>query len=193
MTALEFEQFAYKWVLLNFSDKCQLKGGYNSTESDIYVPESKTYIDVKYINPSARCGQFTENNINNELLNGSEAVIKEYVEAYYHNKKVQYVFYGNENNFYFDTLHNWINKCHFSLAKPYKKRSGTSKLPQKDRKLFEDNLLFIKEGRTYIKDNTLKNSYIEKGGNTYLINNNSEIRKCSQTKNLTYHIEVKND
>lgn len=193
MTALEFEQFAYNWVLSNFSNKCQLKGGYNSTESDIYLPESKTYIEVKYLNPSARCGQFTENNIKTELLNASEDIIKKYVEQYYYNKAVQYVFYGNENNFYFDTLHDWIIKCHFSLAKPYRKRSGTSKLPKKDRIFFEENLLIFKDGRTYMKDDNYQNSYIERNGNTYYINSNLEIRKCSHTKNLTYHIEVNND
>lgn len=71
---IDTEIEAYNWFKEKYDNKAQLCGGSNSTLSDIYSPKLDTYVEIKQLMPSARCGQFTANTANSDIcksvLNG---------------------------------------------------------------------------------------------------------------------------
>jgi hypothetical protein len=199
------EKMAYEWFCKNYDAEAILAGGYDSTISDIYSPKFGCYVEVKMMNSttSTRCGQFTESTINNNpfsilLYNGIdlENNLRNFVEYHYTAKQVGYFIVGiGETEYTLLSMEEFLKVGKFSFPKPYKKRSGTNHCPKKyQEKLLQDHPEFtIKDGYVYCVDPTKWKTYLFSEGIEFFISDKTggEVRKCSTTNNLTYHIEVK--
>ena len=150
---------------------------------------------------SARCGQFTEGtidknpyaihlinekNLNDNLIN--------FVRYHYGQKDVGYFIVGTEGNYTLMSLAAFLENAEFTLAKPYHKKSGTSPCPKKyfDTLAAMDDFAII-DGRMFCNNTNRFGEYFYHEGVKFFISvkSNGEVRKCSTTNNLTYHIEVK--
>ena len=203
MDYLQNETAAFEWFKANHDADAQLIGGFDSTQSDIYSHKYQCYVEVKMISStaSARCGQFTEGtidknpyaihlinekNLNDNLIN--------FVRYHYGQKDVGYFIVGTEGNYTLMSLAAFLENAEFTLAKPYHKKSGTSPCPKK---YFDDLAAMddfeVVEGRMFCRDGKRFGEYFYHNGVKFFISVKSggEVRKCSTTNNLTYHIEVK--
>lgn len=204
MNYIENEQKAFEWFKQNFDPAAELHGGYDSTEADIYSPKMFGYIEVKMIDNkhSARCGQFTintrfDNPAATAILNGntSQDKLQEFVSYHYRTKKVVGFIIGiDEQSYCYLTFDDFLKTAFFSVQS-YCKRSGTRPCPIKDQDallgLYED---FIRQDkRLYCPKKERWGEYFFYNNEEFFISlkNQGEIRKCSNTKNMTYHIEVK--
>lgn len=139
MTHQEYEKLALDWFVKNFDAEAEAKGGNDSTVSDIYSPKFHGYVEVKMIDAknSARCGQFVEDTPSANpyaalLQNGQDTAenVIGFVKFHYSQKGVKYFIVGTED-FALLTFDQFFAMADFSLAKPYKKKSGSSPCPQK--------------------------------------------------------------
>lgn len=199
------EKLAYEWFCKNYDAEAILAGGYDSTISDIYSPKLGCYVEVKMINAttSARCGQFTIGTINNNpfsilIYNGIdlENNLRNFVRYHYTNKQVGYFIIGiGETEYTLLTIEDFLEVAKFSLPRPYEKKSGTDHCPKKyQKKLLQDHPEFIiRDGCVYCVDSTKWKTYLFSDNIKFYISDKTggEVRKCSTTNNLTYHIEVK--
>ena len=205
MTHEQNEQMAHKWFCNNYDAEAKLEGGYDSTISDIYSPKFDCYVEVKMINvsTSARCGQFTEGTINSNpfailLYNGIDidTNLRNFVQYHYSTKGVKYFIVGiGEEEYRLLTLEEFLSLSNFSLPKPYRKKSGTSHCPKKyqEKILQIDDDFQIRDGYVYCMNPSKWKTYIFLDDAKFYISDKAdgEVRKCSTTNNLTYHIEVK--
>lgn len=78
------------------------------------------------------------------------------------------------------------------MQKPYCKRSGTRRVPKKDRGLILNfsKDFFLKEEDIITENMNLFCIYFDIEDNQYYINKDGIVRKRSNTSNLTYHMEV---
>ena len=204
MNYIENEQCAFEWFRRHFDPTAELRGGYDSTEADIYSPKMLGYVEIKMIDSkhSARCGQFTvntrfDNPAATAILNGniSQEKLQEFVRYHYNTKKVVGFIVGlNEQTYCYLTFEDFLRECIFSVQS-YCKRSGTRSCPIKD----QENILKIcndfvrQDNKIYCLNKDKWGEYFFYNGEEFFISlkNQGEIRKCSNTKNMTYHIEVK--
>ena len=203
MEYLDNEIKAHLWFTETYDSDATLNGGYDATKSDIYSPKFGSWIEVKMIDKhsSARCGQFTDGTISKNpfsilLLNGQniEENLINFVRYHYQEKQVEYFIVGSEDDFMLLSIEEFLSTAKFSLAKPYHKKSGTSSCPKKYWSDLIRNYNFIEQdGRIYCKDDSRFGEYFFHEGIKFFISktNQGEVRKCSSTNNLTYHIEVK--
>ena len=193
------EHLAYNWFKENYDDKAILYGDCNSTKSDIYSYRYNSYIEIKQLLPSARCGQFTQDTGNSVLcqsiINGdiSEKSAKDFVKECYKTKNVTHVIVvSNDINLY--TIDEFLSSFCFNWQ-IYDKGSGTNKTPKKDWENIKKYIEYTVIGdRIYALKENLAGQYFEIENKKYFISKNKnsylEIRKCSKTKNKTWLVEV---
>ena len=205
MTHEQNEQKAYMWFCANYDPNATLEGGYDSTVSDIYSPKLEGYVEIKMINKStsARCGQFTAGTMGTNpfavlIYNEVELDknLRNFVQYHYASKGVKYFIVGiDEEEYQLLSMEDFLDAAVFSFPKPYEKKSGTSHCPKKyQEKLLRDNSDFeIRDGYVYCVNPIRWKTYIFSDGVKFYIGDKTggEVRKCSTTNNLTYHIEVK--
>lgn len=197
---IDTEVEAYNWFKEKYDDKAQLCGGSDSTLSDIYSPKLNTYIEIKQLMPSARCGQFTANTADSDVcksvLNGnlSSENAKSFVKIHYLSKNVGYFLIKNKNGFFLEELNTFIKNHTFSWQS-YGKKSGTTTCPKKY--IEQISIIFkteLRNNKLYIKDESLVGQYFWLDNIQFFISKSKasygEIRKCSKTKNLTWLVEV---
>lgn len=197
----ESELLAFNWFKDNYDNEAILKGEENSNYSDIFSPKFNSYIEVKDLTDGARAGQFTESTIKNNPF--SEKIYRdeytnndiiEFIKYHYQKKNVSHfiVIYNNEIQMY--NWDNFFNAFVFELQKPYKKRSGTRSAPKKD---FNDLLLnpdFYQENdKIYCRNTSYKGQYysLKNPFDYFISKTNGELRKRSNTNNLTWHMIIK--
>lgn len=199
---LDYEQVEKEGYLLfkkNFDKNVELLGGHNCNTLDLYSPIYGN-IEIKKItkNTSARCGQFTEKTLKNSPLGNkileenNEENVKIFVKNWYSSKKCNGFLVYNGESFNYYTFEDFFSVFHFRLQKPYCKRSGTRRVPKKDRELI---LNFSKDFSLEEEDIITKNAnlfctYFDIENNQYYVNKEGIVRKRSNTSNLTYHMEV---
>lgn len=193
------EKEGYLWFKENLDKNVKLLGGHNCNTLDLYSPIYGN-IEIKKItkNTGARCGQFTEKTLEDSplgskvLKDSSEDNIKTFVRNWYGNKKCSGFLIYNGENFNYYTFNDFFSTFHFRMQKPYCKRSGTRKVPKKDREsVLNFNKDFIlKEDDIITKNTSLFSTYFNINDNQYYINKEGIVRKRSNTSNLTYHMEV---
>lgn len=189
------EELAYQYIL-RLDPKAIYYGKFNSQSSDIYS-EKYGWIEVKDLSHGARCGQFTEKTIQNyntalKLLEcPSEENCKNFVKENYLKKKVNYILEVIDNEITMYLLYDFINTHNFRLQ-VYNKKSGTSIVPKKDynKVLNFSSDFIIKDNRVYCTNSNKLKTKLYIDDNEYYINKNSEVRKCSKTKNKTWLVEV---
>lgn len=204
MNYIENEQKAFEWFKQNFDSTAELRGGYDSTESDIYSPKLGGYIEVKKIDSknSARCGQFTHNTRYNNpasiaIMNGNQTQEKlhEFVEYHYKQKQVIAFIVGlTMDTYQLLDYKEFFNACEFSIQS-YGKRSGPTQCPLK----YQDGIISThphfekREKRLYSPNEEEWGTYFFYNEQEFFISttNKGEVRKCSNTKNLTYLVVVK--
>ena len=204
MNYLDNEKCAYEWFKHNHDSSAVLAGGYNANESDIYSPKYEGYIEIKMLmgTKGARCGQFTMSTIENNpyailILNGdaSQETLANFVKHHYEEKQVKYFIVGDvEEGYRLLTMEDFIKISIFSIQS-YAKRSGTSSCPKKYQDiLLKENTSFYLDGKKiFCRDDSKWGEYLFSQRQEFFISEkcNGEVRKCSNTKNLTYHIEVR--
>ena len=203
MNYLENEAAAFEWFKKNYDAEAELIGGFDSTKSDIYSHKYQCYVEVKMISStsSARCGQFTEGTVSKNpysiyLINEKnlDDNLINFVRYHYGQKDVGYFIVGEDGNYTLMSLAAFLQNAEFTLAKPYCKKSGTSPCPKKyfDALAAMDDFAVI-DGRMFCNNTNRFGEYFYHDGAKFFISvkSNGEVRKCSTTNNLTYHIEVK--
>ena len=198
------ERKAYNWFKENYDSAAEHKGGYDSTVSDIYSPKFQCFIEVKMIDTksTARCSQFVEGSTSAnpyvELLQkGMETVdnLKGFIRYHYGKKDVKYFIVGIEN-FSLLPMEEFLEQTIISLAKPYKKRSGTNPCGKKiSLKLIElDSEFVLIDNKPYCTNQKRFGEIFVYDNKEFFISdkNNGEIRTRGKVpKKSTYHIEVR--
>lgn len=193
----ESEKLALNFIRQKDSE-AKLCGGNNSYNSDIFSPKYG-WIEVKDITNGARCGQFTESTILNnpysKLIisnNYTDEDIVNFTKEHYRKKEVSYFLVVSKGVVEFLSFDDFFHKFSFSLQKPYKKRSGTSKVPKKDYDLllnYDNSFQFMNDTICCVDCERWK-TYFTLNENEYFINKSGVVRKRSKTNNLTWHILV---
>lgn len=196
------EDSAYDWFQANIDPNAVQCGGENANTPDIYSPLYGSYVEVKDITNGARCGQFTEGTITNnpfssDIYNGnySAETCCNFVKYHYSQKNVTHfiIIDGDSLTLYdFDTF---FENYTFDLQAPYRKRSGTRQAPKKDiPHLLKINTNFVlsENGRVYCTDPNRWGTYLITPMGDYFIskNNQGELRKQSNTFNMTWHLLI---
>lgn len=198
------ERKAYNWFKENYDSAAEYKGGYDSTVSDIYSPKFQCFIEVKMIDikSTARCGQFVEGSMSTNpyvdlLQNGMETIdnLKGFVRYHYDEKNVRYFIVGIES-FSLLSMEEFLERVIISLAKPYKKRSGTNSCSKKiSLKLIElDSEFKLVDNKPYCTNQNRFGEIFVYDNKEFFISskNNGEIRSRGRApEKSTYHIEVK--
>lgn len=194
----EVELQGYLWFKENMDEEVQQLGGHDSTILDLYSPKYGNIEIKKIAGNSARCGQFTEQTLKYSSLgqkiinNNNKENVKNFVIDWYSKKECNGFLIYNGNSFSFYSFEEFFKNFHFSMQKPYKKRSGTRNVPKKDRDSvlnFNDDF-FLKGENIMTENKNLFNTYFNIDDRQYYINKEGIVRKRSNTSNLTYHMEV---
>ena len=194
----------FQWFKENIDNQAELYGAEDSTQPDIYSPLYESYIEVKDITNGARCGQFTESTIKNNpyasnIYSGliTPEICKQFVKFHYEQKNVSHFIIFNNNEISFFTLENLFDNFTFEVQTPYAKRSGTRQAPKKDISILldMDSEFFLgKDGKVYCPNPNRWGKYVSVNDTfDYYISkqNNGELRKRSNTQNLTWHLLIK--
>lgn len=193
----------FQWFKENIDNQAELYGAEDSTQPDIYSPLYESYIEVKDITNGARCGQFTESTIKNnpyasDIYSGliTPEICKQFVKFHYEQKNVSHFIIFNNNEISFFTLEDLFSNFIFEVQTPYAKRSGTRSAPKKDIPflLNFDKSYILKDNKVYCTNNNYWGNYISLFNtfDYYIIKqNNGELRKRSNTQNLTWHLLIK--
>ena len=198
------ERNAYIWFKENYDPAAEYKGGHDSTVSDIYSPKFQCFVEVKMIDTksTARCGQFVEKSVSANpyvdlLQKGMETIenLKGFVRYHYSEKNVRYFIVGIEN-FSLLSIEEFLEQTIISLAKPYKKRSGTHSCSKGiSLKLIElDSEFELVDNKPYcINQNRFGEIFVYDNKEFFISGkNNGEIRSRGKApEKNTYHIEVK--
>lgn len=194
----EVELQGYLWFKENMDEEVQQLGGHDSTILDLYSPKYGNIEVKKIADNAARCGQFTEQTLQYSLLgqkvilDNSEHNVKDFVIDWYSKKNCNGFLIYDGNTFTFYSFDDFFKIFHFSMQKPYNKRSGTRRVPNKDREsiLNFSNDFFLKEENIVTENKSLFKTYFSIEDRQYYINKEGVVRKRSNTSNLTYHMEV---
>jgi hypothetical protein len=196
------EKEAYIWFKENVDSNAEYYGGEDSTIGDIYSPKLEGYVEVKDITNGARCGQFTESTIKDnpyaqDIYNGnvSSEVCKNFIKYHYEKKGVTNFLVVDNDTISYHALEDFLSKYTFELQKPYRKRSGTGVAPKKDIPLLLENADFsiAEDGRVHCTNPERWGEYVSviDPSDYYIGKKNGELRKRSNTINMTWHLTVK--
>ena len=203
MSWKESEEKAFIWFKSNYDPNAVHEGDADSTCGDIYSPLYNTYIEVKDITNGARCGQFTESTIKDNpyaqaIYSGSDdnLICRQFVQFHYTKKNVSHFIIINGNDLTFMTFGDFFKNYVFEVQKPYAKRSGTRSASQKDIQILlalNSSFYLEEDNKVYCKDNSLWGTYISviDTFDYFISKTTGELRKRSVTKNMTWHLLVK--
>jgi hypothetical protein len=146
----------------------------------------------------ARCGQFVEDVLPPVLLdNPTQETLSMFVRELYSKKDVKGFIVGMED-FTLLTFEEFFERTELSLAKPYAKKSGSSKCPKKywDGIMLEQLNMCVKDGALYCTDESRYGEEFVYDKSCFLIskhpNSLGRINKLSRpATKKTYHLEVK--
>lgn len=177
------EEKGYQELLKIFPDaiKC---GESDSTLSDVFIPSLNSFIEIKDLTNGCRCGQFTTATAAGDFCKRimdetySKEDIKDFIRNHYKKKKVSHFLVYLYGIFELVEIEQFLNDFNFSVQS-YKKRSGTQKIPKKDRsKVLNYNpSFFLKEETIFCSELTMYNSYFNIDNDSYYINKKGEIKK----------------
>lgn len=198
------EKKAFQWFKLNIDPNAEKFGEEDSTVGDIYSPLYDTYIEVKDITAGARCGQFTESTIQDNpyaqaIFAGATDLetCKNFIKYHYTKKNVTHFIVVNNDDIVFLSGEEFFENYIFEVQKPYAKRSGTSHAPKKDiSALLEHDAEFFlcEDGQVYCFNQNRYGEYISifNTFDYFISKKNGELRKRSNTQNMTWHLVIKN-
>lgn len=196
------ENSAYEWFKKNIDPNATQYGGENANVPDIYSPLYESFVEVKDITNGARCGQFTEGTISNNpfasaIYNGncSADICCNFVKYHYSQKNVSHFIIIDNDYLTLYDFDTFFASHIFSLQAPYCKRSGTRQAPKKDIPyLLNENASFVlsDNGRVYCTDTSQWGTYLITPMGDYFISktNQGELRKQSNTFNMTWHLLI---
>ena len=197
------EALAYNWFKENIDSNAMSLGGQDSTVGDIYSPLYDAYIEVKDITNGARCGQFTESTIKDNpyasaIYSGefTQDICSKFVQHHYAKKGVNYFIVINNQELSFYTFDEFFSAYTFEVQKPYEKRSGTRSAPKKDIPILlntDSEFVLGADKKVYCNNKNRWGEYVSVINTfDYFIGKNAgELRKRSNTTNMTWHLLIK--
>jgi hypothetical protein len=195
------EEKAYHWFKENHDENSIWYGGSNSKVIDIWS-EKYGWVEAKDITNGARCGQFTESTLKNNPYSNNIYLQKytnddiiNFIKYHYKKKEVNYFIVSYYDKFYFHGFEDFFNSYDFDLQQPYEKRSGTRSAPIKDREdllKLNSNFFLGSNNKVYCNDKNLFGEYISLNSflDYFISKKDGELRKRSNTKNLTWHMLI---
>lgn len=196
MSWQDAEKECFEYIKTMYPDAI-LKGGYNSQQSDIYIPSINKYIEVKDLTSGCRLGQFVErkaSDIERKIISGDytqQDLILGVKQKYQNKQVIGFCVKEKNGSIRYFSLDSFLNVYGPQIKlQCYPKRSGSRSLPKKDIKLFQKYPSFFwddSQKKGFISDSSLWDTYSdEKEIAEYYINKTGEIRKRGISKTFTY-------
>lgn len=192
---------AFELFKQNVDSQATYTGGSNSTEADIYSPKLCGYVEVKTLDKEAFGGQFTATTaiypVCQKVLNGevTAETAKEFSKAHYADRKVKQFITIKDDEISFYDFQTFFEKFNFDWQ-IRRKKSETREVPKKDVEAIVKQIpggVYEQDGKWFVNDESLAGQYFNINGANFFISsrNCGEVRKCSNTNNMTYHVVIK--